>query len=96
MPKTFGFGSTCHLKLARSVRAAGAGQDARYIVSAVKDAKSNLSTTELRKTKRKQQELKDRIKELEAELHTLENSSGIKVVERGYILHMNLKLSCLC
>ncbi len=84
MSKTFGFGSTSHLKLARSVRAAGAGQDARYIVSAVKDAKSNLSTTEVRKVKRKQQEIKDRITDLQAELRSLENSSGINVTERGY------------
>ena len=72
MRKRISFDSTEHLRLARSVRAAGSGQDARYIVSAVKVAVPNLSSVQVQKNKRQKAELQDRIAELQDRLRSLE------------------------
>ena len=78
MPRSLGFGSTKHLKLARSVRAAGSGQDARHIVGAVKGVSDIISSTVLRKKKRQYQELKERVAECQAQLNLLEDEFEAK------------------
>ena len=74
--KGLGFGSTQHFRLARGVRSAGAGRDARHIVAHVQHVYPKLSSAEARKQKRHAEELKNKIAELQSQLRDIESSSG--------------------